>query len=114
MSKQFSMVSESMAFATFLIVIDIITTLIISLAAQIPYSFFSVATLMIPEFAVMFIIGGCLMARQPLEDEARYDKDGNPVRSWRYAILGKKVILSAFFLFIFAGVFTLLAILMPS
>jgi hypothetical protein len=111
MSQRYHMALESMAFTTFLIVIDIILTVVISVTAQIPYSFFAVATFMIPEFGIMFILGGCLMARQPLKDDERYDQDGNPVRSWKYAILGKKVLLSAFFLFIFAGLFTFLGLL---
>jgi hypothetical protein len=114
MTQLNQMIAEIMIFTSFLIVIDLILTLIISIAAQIPFSIFTVASLMIPEFGGMFILGGCLMARQPLKDEERFDEDGNMVRSWRYAILGKKLLYSAFFLFIFAGLFTLVGILVIS
>ncbi|MGD2073213.1 MAG: hypothetical protein PVG65_06975 [Candidatus Thorarchaeota archaeon] len=111
MSQRHQMVLESMIFTAFLIVVDIILSFTISVVTQIPYSIFAVASLMIPEFGFMFVLGGCLMSRQPLKDEERYDQQGNMVRSWRFAILGKKVLLSAFFLFIFAGLFTFLGLL---
>ena len=106
--------AEVMVLTSFLIVIDIILSLIISVTVQVPFSISAVAILMIPEFGVMFIVGGCLMARQPLKDEDRFDMEGIMVRSWRYAIVGKKMMFSAFLLFIFAALFTLIGILMIS
>lgn len=114
MSQLSRIATESTIFTSFLVVIDIILTLIISITTQFPFSIFWVATLMIPEFGVMFILGGCLMARQPLKDEDRFDKEGTMVRSWRYTIIGKKLLFSAFLLFIFAALFTFIGVLLIS
>ena len=46
----------------------------------------SAASYMILEFGVMLILGSCMMARQPLDDKKRLDKDGNPVSAWKWAL----------------------------
>ncbi|MHA1666610.1 MAG: hypothetical protein ACTSW7_04495, partial [Candidatus Thorarchaeota archaeon] len=67
--------------ASFLAFINVIIALTIHIATSTNFDFFTAANLMIPEFGVMLIIGACLMGRQPLEDEKRYDEDGNPTKS---------------------------------
>ncbi len=99
--------------ASFLAFINIIIALAIHIATSTNFDFFTAANLMIPEFGVLLIIGSCLMARQPLEDEKRYDEEGNPTKSWKYAIIGKKFLLASIFLLAFTGVFFILGLVFP-
>ncbi|MHA1613523.1 MAG: hypothetical protein ACTSYJ_01685 [Candidatus Thorarchaeota archaeon] len=99
--------------ASFLAFINVIIALTIHIATSTNFDFFTAANLMIPEFGVMLIIGACLMGRQPLEDEKRYDEDGNPTKSWKYAIIGKKILLSSVFLLAFTGLFFILGLVFP-
>ncbi len=99
--------------ASILAFINIIIALAIHIATSTNFDFFTAANLMIPEFGVMLIIGACLMARQPLEDEKRYDEDGNPTKSWRFAIIGRKILLASVFLLAFSGVFFILGLVFP-
>ncbi len=70
--------------------------------------FYMVSNLMLLEFGIFLVLGGCLMARQPLRDEDRYDADGQPVLSWRWAIIGKKLLIASVFLLGLTGAFFLL------
>jgi len=99
--------------ASLLAFINIIIALVIHIATSTNFDFFTAANLMIPEFGVMLIIGACLMARQPLEDEKRYDEEGNPTTSWRFAIIGKKILLASVFLLAFTGLFFILGLVFP-
>jgi len=53
------------------------------------------------EFGVLMIIGGCLAAREPLDDAKRYDSGGKPVRSHTMAMTGKRLLLVGLFLFLY-------------
>ena len=99
--------------ASFLAFLNIIIALVIHITTSTNFDFFTSANLMIPEFGVMLIIGACLMGRQPLDDEKRYDEDGNPTRSWKYAIIGKKILLASVFLLAFTGLFIILGLVFP-
>ena len=83
-----------------------VIALTIHISTATNFDFFTAANLMIPEFGVMLILGACLMSRQPLDDEKRYDADGNPTKSWRFALLGKNILLASFFLLAFSGLFS--------
>ncbi|GAH26434.1 unnamed protein product [marine sediment metagenome] len=107
------LLSGTWIIASFLALINVIIALTIHIATSTNFDFFTAANLMIPEFGVMLIIGACLMGRQPLEDEKRYDEDGNPTKSWKYAIIGKKILLSSVFLLAFTGLFFILGLVFP-
>jgi hypothetical protein len=64
------------------------------------------------ELAFLFVIGGCLMARQPLKDEKRFDEHGNPMITWKLALWGKRIIFTAFLMLIFAIAFAVADILL--
>lgn len=99
--------------ASFLAFLNILIALAIHIATSTNFDFFTAANMMIPEFGVMLIVGACLMARQPLEDDKRFDADGNPTKSWQFAILGKKILLASVFLLAFTGLFFLLGLVFP-
>lgn len=54
------------------------------------------------EFGIMLILGACLMSRQPLEADKRFDEKGLPVRTWVWAMHGRKVLVASFFVLVFA------------
>ncbi len=114
MSNISRLLLETWIISSMLAFINAILALIIHMATGTNFDFFTAANLMIPEFGLMLILGACLMSRQPLDDDKRYDSSGNPTRSWRYALLGKKILLASIFLLAFSGLFYLLGIAFPS
>jgi len=55
------------------------------------------------EIGLLLIVGGCMMARQPLENKDRYAEDGSVTNAWRIALIGKQMLITAFILFLFAA-----------
>ncbi len=99
---------KTLTLSSLIAVIDITIELTLSVLTLTAFSFFNVATFLIPEFGVLFLVGSCLMARDPLEDENRYNEDGSPARAWKYTLIGREVLLVAGFLFVLMLLFTLL------
>lgn len=78
-----------------------------------PFLVFGVASnLLFLEFGGSLVIGGCLMSRQPLEDEKRYNEQGEAVTSWRWALRGRLLLIMAFFLLLYAALFGLISSLL--
>ncbi len=59
------------------------------------------------------MLGGCMLSRQPLKDEDRYQEDGTPTSGWRIALIGRKMIATAIFLFIYAAAIAFLSYVIP-
>ena len=108
MKERAHLLLKAMTISSLIAVFDIIIELTLSVLTLTAFSFFDVATILIPEFGVLLIVGSCLMARDPLEDERRYHEDGSPVRAWKYTLIGREVLLVAALLFILMVLFTLL------
>jgi hypothetical protein len=104
---------ETWIIASILAFLNVIIAMIIHLSTATNFDFFTAANFMIPEFGFMLVIGACLMSRQPLEDEKRYDDAGNPVRTWRAALFGQKILLASVFLLAFSGLFFILGMFIP-
>ncbi|MGV9103770.1 MAG: hypothetical protein ACOC38_04215 [Promethearchaeia archaeon] len=102
---------EAIAWASFLSVATILCTLFPFLFIGMKGYFYGVSNLLLLEFGVMLVVGGCLMGRQPLREEDRYDSEGKPVDSWSRALTGKKALIASLFIALLAGVFYLLGIL---
>ena len=113
MSSRLRLLLETWILASLLAFINIIIALTIHISTSTNFDWFTAANFMIPEFGVMLILGACLMSRQPLDDEKRYDEGGNPTKSWQYAIYGKKVFIVSVFLLAFTGLFYILGIFFP-
>ena len=62
------------------------------------------------EMGLLLIIGGCLMSRQPLKDEDRYNEDGSPRPSWKIAIIGRRMIFAGIFLFTYAAIISIISL----
>jgi hypothetical protein len=84
---------------------SVILSLVYHFARATSYTFFTAATPCILMFGVFLIIGACLMSRQPLEDDKRYDEEGKPTKTWYYALLGQKILLISLFMLVYVGLF---------
>jgi len=62
------------------------------------------------EMGIFLILGGCMMSRQPLKDEDRYDNDGNPTSTWKLAMIGRQLLFASLFLFIYAALLAIISI----
>jgi hypothetical protein len=113
MSDRSKTLLETWIIVSLLAFTNIIIALTIHIITATPFDFFTAANLMVPEFGTMLLLGACLMSRQPLDDEKRFDEEGNPTRSWRYALLGKRVFLASFFLLAFSGLLYILGLVFP-
>jgi hypothetical protein len=97
-----------MALASVLAVLDILLALLLLVAFGNVSVFYTASNFLFTEFAGMLIIGGCLMAREPLEDSKRYDDTGNPVKSLRAALMGRKLLVASLFVLVLSGLFGIL------
>ncbi|MHA1948429.1 MAG: hypothetical protein ACXAAO_07010 [Candidatus Thorarchaeota archaeon] len=104
---------ETWILASVLAFINMIIALAIHIGTATNFDFITAANFMIPEFGVMLIVGACLMSRQPLDDSKRHDADGLPTKSWKAAVLGKKILIASVFLLAFGGLFFFLGIWFP-
>lgn len=95
-----------MAIATVLAVIDIAGSLVVLIFNPSSSIFGNTAALLFIEFASMLVLGGCMMAREPLDDDKKYDKKGSPVSSWRIALMGRRILLGGLFAFVFSVLFS--------
>lgn len=108
MSSKKHFILGAMTLASVLAVLDILLALLLLVAFGNVSVFYTASNFLFAEFAGMLIIGGCLMARQPLEDSKRYDDTGNPVKSWRSALIGKNLLGASLFVLVLSGLFGIL------
>ncbi|TFH10698.1 MAG: hypothetical protein E4H14_02010 [Candidatus Thorarchaeota archaeon] len=62
------------------------------------------------EMGIFLMLGGCLMSRQPLKNEARYDENGAPASTWKLAIIGRQMIFAGVFLFLYAAIIAIISL----
>jgi len=113
MSDLSKLLLETWIISSLLAFINLILALTIHIMTGTNFNFFTASNLLVPEFGIMLLLGACLMSRQPLDDDKRYDSDGNPTTSWRFALLGKKILIASIFLIAFSGLFYLLGLIFP-
>ena len=93
---------EPLSLACAVTLIDVIIAMALSIADPSVSILLTTSGYLILEFGILLIVGACFMARQPLEKEKRYDEEGNPVRTWIWAMRGKKVLFASVFVLMFA------------
>jgi hypothetical protein len=81
-----------------------------TIIVQIPIFVDIVGILSILITVILLLFGGCLFARMPLVDEKRYNPDGTRVPSWRRALLGYRLVIASFFLFLYGLLFTFIGV----
>ena len=52
------------------------------------------------ELAIFLIVGACLMARDPLKEEERFDEVGMPTTGFKMVLYGRILLISAMLLFL--------------
>jgi hypothetical protein len=105
LTSKYLLLIEAMAMASTLVVIDLILGLILSVSSGTGSVLHHASNLLVLEFGIMLIVGGCLMSRQPLEDKKRYDESGKPTASWRAAMMGRRILTSSMFVLMFSILF---------
>ncbi len=65
------------------------------------------------ELGILLIVGGCLMSRQPIDETARYTKDGTPTTAWKMTRIGRQLLFAALILFVYIGLLSILSYLVP-
>jgi hypothetical protein len=100
-------IQQSFLLATFLMLLDVVLGVAVSIILQNPMMSNVAAICAFIEIGVLLVVGGCLMARQPLDTEDRYTSDGTPTPGWRIALIGRRLLITAVFLFPYAGLITL-------
>lgn len=101
---QINDVERGFLFATALVVFDLVLGFAAALLLP-PISASAVAgSAAFLEMGVLLVAGGCLMARQPLQNKDRYTEDGSASTTWRIATIGKQLLLSAMILFLYIAI----------
>lgn len=100
-------IQQAFLLATFLVLLDLVLGVAVSIIVQAPLISYVFASSAFIEIGVLLVVGGCLMARQPLDTEDRYTSDGTPTSGWRIALIGRRLLIAAVLLFPFAGLISL-------
>ncbi|MFW9887639.1 MAG: hypothetical protein ACFFER_05615 [Candidatus Thorarchaeota archaeon] len=103
-------IQQSFILATFLLLFDVVLAVAVSIIAQAPIVSYVAASIAFIEIGVLLVVGGCLMARQPLDTKDRYTSDGTPTYGWRIAVIGRRLLVAAVFLFPYAGLLSLIGL----
>ncbi|MFX1560826.1 MAG: hypothetical protein ACFFBL_09575 [Promethearchaeota archaeon] len=88
--------------ASIIMIFDLIIAMIIAITDPTVSVLLTASGYLFLEFGLMLILGACFMARQPLDVNKRYDKEGQPVRTWVWAMRGKKIFIASVFVLMFA------------
>lgn len=103
-------VQRGLLIATLLMSLIVVVSLTASVIAQVSLFGYLVGVFSFLGTGLLLILGGCLYARQPLEDEKRHKADGSPAPSWRRAQLGLRLMIASLFLFLYGLLFTFIGI----
>ena len=64
------------------------------------------------ELALFLISGACLLARDPINEDDRFDEVGQPTTGFKMVLYGRILLISAILLFLFMGLILVLGFLM--
>ncbi|MFW9927501.1 MAG: hypothetical protein ACFFDM_12180 [Candidatus Thorarchaeota archaeon] len=92
---------KGLMYSAVLMVINLGVGFAVTLVLQEPLMYFIASGLAFIEIALLLILGGCLMARQPLDDRNRYDSDGNFTKEYKMFRLGRQFLLASVLLFLY-------------
>ncbi|MCJ7818079.1 MAG: hypothetical protein MUP60_04450 [Candidatus Thorarchaeota archaeon] len=104
---------RGMIFATGFMIINLLIGFIATIVLATPMTGSVSAGGAFLEMGILLMIGGCLMSRQPLKDDDRHTEDGSPTSAWKMALIGRQIIFTGFFLFLYAGIITIISIFYP-
>jgi len=99
---------EALAYASLILVLDLLVALVSFFVNPTVWVLYSASNFAILEFAILLILGGCLAAREPLDDQKKTDENGKPTKSWKAALLGRKMLATALFLLMYGALLVVL------
>ncbi len=106
-----SAIFEAAATGSVVAVVNVFVALLLFLIDPTVLVIRTASNFLFVEFAIMLIIGGCLMSREPLSDVTDNASDANrgvhDVTFYKMAQLGRKLLLTSLFVFIFGALFAL-------
>ncbi|NWF95577.1 MAG: hypothetical protein HXY34_05505 [Candidatus Thorarchaeota archaeon] len=105
--ERYRSVMEPMAVASAISVFDLLLALVVFLFDPTRNVYFIASDALFLEFGVMLVLGACFMSREPISEAARQKADGTPTTSWRLSQLGKKILYSTVFVFLFGLLFVI-------
>lgn len=103
---------RGLLYATLLMSLNITIGFVATLATSLPLIAYAAGTGALIELGLMLIVGGCLMSRQPLQESGRYNEDGTHTSSWRMAIIGRRLLISAVILLLYSMVLGLIGLVL--
>ena len=99
-AERYRVLFEFMALASIIVVLDMIVgAMVVVIIHQ--SLFLLVSNLLLVEFALLLILGACMMSRQPMHEETQEQ----PSKSQMTYELGKKLLGAAIFAFVFSLLF---------
>ena len=104
---------RGMLIATSLMIINLLVGFIATLANATSMTASTTASIAFLEIGILLILGGCMMARQPLKDEDRLDKDGVPTSTWKMALIGRQMLFAAMLIFVLAIIIVTISVFVP-
>ena len=99
--------------ATAFMMVNLIIGFIATIVYAAPLTASTSASLAFLEIGFFLIVGGCMMSRQPLKDEDRFDKDGLPKSAWRLALIGRQMLFAGVFLFALVVIIVTISVFVP-
>jgi len=99
--------------ATAFMMVNLMIGIIATIVYTTPLTATISASLAFLEIGFFLIVGGCMMSRQPLKDEARLDKEGLPTTAWKLALIGRQMLFAAVFLFAFTVIIVTISVFVP-
>jgi 1,4-dihydroxy-2-naphthoate octaprenyltransferase len=99
--------------ATGLMIVNLFIGFIITIMTAILSTASTSASIAFLEIGCFLIFGGCMMSRQPLKDEDRFDETGQPTSAWRTARFGRQMLFAAVFLFAYTIIVVTISVFIP-
>ncbi len=109
--RRYDTLIEAAATGSVIAVANLLVALILFITDPVVLVIHTASNFLFIESAVMFIVGGCLMAREPLADDTDVAGSGrtgaHDITFRKMANLGRKTLLTALFVFLFGALFAL-------
>ncbi|UCE09247.1 MAG: hypothetical protein JSW61_09730 [Candidatus Thorarchaeota archaeon] len=109
MTSRVQFLLQALAIASIITIADLAVAFLYFLLSSGVNVYVVASNLLFLEFGVMLMVGACLITREPLDEEKKYDEEGAPVRSMLMAQSAKKVLASSVFVVLFSFLFTFLS-----
>ncbi|MBN2229173.1 MAG: hypothetical protein JW779_06225 [Candidatus Thorarchaeota archaeon] len=100
-------IERGLLIATGLLILDLVIGFIINIINPLILASSTAGGIAFLEVGIALIVGGCLMARQPLDNKDRYTDSGEDTPAWRMAKLGRVILVTGAILFLYTAIIAL-------